>query len=207
MNSSAEVSILKAGGPLIFRQLYEHESSTYTYLLADRKTKQALLIDPVLETVQRDAQVIKDLGLNLTTILNTHVHADHITGSGKLKTIFPLAKSMISKASGARADKYFEHQELIKFGNFKLECRSTPGHTVGCFIFVFHEASCAFTGDALLYRGCGRTDFQAGNSSKLYESIHKQIFTLPDNFLLFPAHDYRGHTVTSVDEEKRLNPR
>ncbi|KAL3320281.1 Ethylmalonic encephalopathy 1 [Cichlidogyrus casuarinus] len=172
LSMSTIIPILSASGPLIFRQLFEHQSSTYTYLLADRNSKEAVLIDPVLETVERDAQV-----------------------------------SMISKASDAKADKHFGHKEMIPFGEFELECRSTPGHTDGCFTFVLHKVGCAFTGDALLYRGCGRTDFQAGDPKKLYQSVHEQIFTLPNDFLLFPAHDYRGHTVSSVEEEKRFNSR
>ncbi|KAM8927250.1 persulfide dioxygenase ETHE1, mitochondrial [Pelodytes ibericus] len=196
-----------AGKGLIFRQLFEPVSCTYTYLLADQKTKEAVLIDPVLETANRDAKLIKDLGLNMIYAANTHCHADHITGTGVLKKLLPGCKSVISKHSGAFADIHIEEGDEIKFGNFALEARSTPGHTDGCLTYVLNDKSMAFTGDALLIRGCGRTDFQQGNPSILYHSVHSKIFSLPDSCLLYPAHDYTGQTVTSVEEEKRLNPR
>lgn len=192
---------------LIFRQLFELKSSTYTYLLADAETKQAVIIDPVLETADRDVRLIQQLGLKLLYAANTHVHADHVTGSGKLKTEIPGCQSVIALNSGAKADVYVKDGDVVKFGNFGLEVRATPGHTSGCLTYVLTDHSMAFTGDALLIRGCGRTDFQQGSCETLYKSVHDQIFTLPDECLLYPAHDYTGQTVTTVSEEKTFNPR
>lgn len=192
---------------LLFRQLYEKTSCTYTYLLADVATKEAIVIDPVRETADRDVRLVQDLGLKLLYAANTHVHADHVTGTGQIKRQLIGCQSMISKASGASADVHIKEGDTVKFGRFSLEVRATPGHTDGCVTFVLHDQSMAFTGDALLIRGCGRTDFQQGNSETLYHSIHSKIFTLPDDCLLYPAHDYTGQTVTTVEEEKRLNVR
>ncbi|KAL9691635.1 hypothetical protein QQ045_012060 [Rhodiola kirilowii] len=200
---------------LLFRQLFEKESSTYTYLLADAShpDKPALLIDPVDKTVDRDIALIKELGLKLIYAMNTHVHADHVTGTGLLKTKIPGVKSVISKASGSKADLHVEQGDKIFIGDLFLEVRATPGHTLGCVTYVTGEGTdqpqprMAFTGDALLIRGCGRTDFQGGSSEQLYNSVHSQIFTLPKETFLYPAHDYRGFTVTTVGEEMQHNPR
>ncbi|GFT45690.1 persulfide dioxygenase ETHE1 homolog, mitochondrial [Nephila pilipes] len=191
----------------IFRQLFDTVSCTYTYLLADAKCRSAILIDPVLEQVARDIKLVKELDLNLLYAVNTHVHADHITGTGEIKKNLPDCKSVISEASGARADKYLKEMEVLNVGDIHLEVRSTPGHTNGCVTYVCHDAKMAFTGDALLYRGCGRTDFQQGDAAKLYDSVHGQIFSLPDDYLLYPAHDYKGFTVSTVGEEKKYNAR
>ncbi|XP_077312831.1 persulfide dioxygenase ETHE1, mitochondrial [Lithobates pipiens] len=196
-----------AGKGLIFRQLFEPISCTYTYLLADEASKEAVLIDPVRETANRDSKLIKDLGLKMIYAANTHCHADHVTGTGALKKLLPGCKSVISKDSGALADLHIQEGDVIKFGNFFLEARSTPGHTDGCLTYVLNDKSMAFTGDALLIRGCGRTDFQQGSPNVLYHSVHAKIFSLPDSCFLYPAHDYTGQTVTTVAEEKRLNPR
>ncbi|VDP27337.1 unnamed protein product [Schistosoma margrebowiei] len=195
---SSKVPILSAGGPLIFRQLFEKVSSTYTYLLADSHTKDAVIIDPVLETVERDKKLISQLNLKLGPIINTHLHADHVTGSGLLKRI-PGSFSVLSHYDGIKVDKIIKHGDVIKFGNFELECRSTPGHTSGCMTLVLHSAGVAFTGDTLLIRGCGRTDFQGGSAETLYDSVYSQIFSLPNDYTLFPAHDYLGNTMTTVD--------
>ncbi|KAM3921168.1 persulfide dioxygenase ETHE1, mitochondrial [Leptodactylus fuscus] len=199
--------VMAAARGLVFRQLFEPVSCTYTYLLADPDSKEAVLIDPVLETANRDAKLVKDLGLKMVYAANTHCHADHITGTGVLKKLLPGCRSVISKDSGALADIHIQEGDVIKFGKYSLEARSTPGHTDGCLTYVLSDQSMAFTGDALLIRGCGRTDFQQGCPSTLYNSVHSKIFTLPDNCYLYPAHDYTGQTVTTVDEEKRLNPR
>lgn len=200
---------------LLFRQLFEKESSTYTYLLADvsHPDKPALLIDPVDRTVDRDLSLVKDLGLKLIYAINTHVHADHITGTGLIKTKAPAVKSIISKASNSKADILVQSGDKIYFGDLFLEVRATPGHTVGCVTYVTGEGPeqpqprMAFTGDAVLIRGCGRTDFQGGSSETLYKSVHSQIFTLPKDALIYPAHDYRGFTVSTVGEEMLYNPR
>ncbi|XP_058874664.1 persulfide dioxygenase ETHE1, mitochondrial-like [Acipenser ruthenus] len=192
---------------LIFRQLFEKQSCTYSYLLADDTTKEALIIDPVLETTERDLRVIQQLGLRLLYAVNTHVHADHVTGSGCLKTAIPECRSVLSEASGGQADIHVKEGQALKFGRFALSVRSTPGHTDGCVTLVLNDLSLAFTGDTLLIRGCGRTDFQQGSSETLYQSVHRKIFTLPDHCLLYPAHDYTGQTVSSVGEERKFNPR
>uniref|UniRef100_A0A6M2FCG1 persulfide dioxygenase n=1 Tax=Populus davidiana TaxID=266767 RepID=A0A6M2FCG1_9ROSI len=200
---------------LFFRQLFEKESSTYTYLLADvsHPDKPALLIDPVDKTVDRDLSLVKELGLKLIYALNTHVHADHITGTGLIKTKSPGVKSIISKASGSKADILVEPGDKVSFGDLFLEVRATPGHTSGCVTYVTGDGPdqpqprMVFTGDALLIRGCGRTDFQGGSSLQLYKSVHSQIFTLPKDTLIYPAHDYKGFSVSTVEEEMLYNPR
>ncbi|KAL1769181.1 hypothetical protein HispidOSU_010853 [Sigmodon hispidus] len=193
--------------PVLLRQMFEPKSCTYTYLLGDPESREALLIDPVLETAQRDAHLVKELGLRLLYAVNTHCHADHITGSGVLKSLLPGCQSVISRLSGAQADLHIEEGDSIRFGRFALETRASPGHTPGCVTFVLSDQSMAFTGDALLIRGCGRTDFQQGCARTLYHSVHEKIFTLPGNCLIYPAHDYHGLTVSTVEEERTLNPR
>eukprot|EP00981_Chlorochromonas_danica_P008463 scaffold2193_cov179-Ochromonas_danica.AAC.42 len=201
------VDSLSRRTPLIFRQLYEPESSTYTYLLADEVTKEAVIIDPVLETVERDYNLIRELGLELKYILNTHVHADHIFGNAKLKEKVPTAKSGLLERAG-KADFYLEEFLPVVFGSWKLYPISTPGHTNGCTSFVLDDLSRVFTGDALFIRGCGRTDFQQGSARTLYSSIHDKLYKyLPDQTLVYPGHDYKGQTVSSIYEEKTFNPR
>ncbi|KAL1418697.1 hypothetical protein MTO96_025731 [Rhipicephalus appendiculatus] len=194
-----------ARSKFLFRQLFDEASWTYTYLLADLNTKEALLIDPVLEQVERDAKLINELEIRLIYAVNTHAHADHITGSGKLKGLFKGCRSVISTASGARADKLINHGDVFGFGCVQLEARATPGHTKGCMTYVWHDRRKAFTGDALLIRGCGRTDLQGGDPMQLYDSVHSQIFSLPIEYSLYPAHDYKGMTVTTVAEELKYN--
>ncbi|CAL9129419.1 unnamed protein product [Musa acuminata var. zebrina] len=199
----------------LLRQLFEKESSTYTYLLADlaHPDKPAVLVDPVDRTVDRDISLVKELGLKLIYAMNTHVHADHVTGTSLIKKKMPEVKSVISKVSNAKADHVVEHGDKIYFGDLFLEVRATPGHTQGCVTYVTGNGPdqpyprMAFTGDALLIHGCGRTDFQAGNSRQLYQSVHSQIFTLPKETLIYPAHDYKGFTVSTVGEEMLYNPR
>lgn len=190
-----------------FRQLFDTVSSTYTYLLGDTGSKEAVLIDPVLEHAERDAALIQQLGFKLIYAMNTHMHADHITGTGKLKSLLPGSQSVISRASGAKADVYLDDGAVVKFGQHELLATATPGHTDGCITYICHKQGIAFTGDTLLIRGCGRTDFQQGSPERLYQSIYSKIFTLPDNYTLYPAHDYKGLTATTVGEEKKYNPR
>jgi glyoxylase-like metal-dependent hydrolase (beta-lactamase superfamily II)/rhodanese-related sulfurtransferase len=192
---------------LIFRQLFDPPSSTYTYLLADGRNGSAVIIDPVFEQVRRDAALIDELGVKLLYSLETHVHADHVTGSWLLRqqTGCKIALSADSCAEGA--DRYLVPDDVIAFGSRNLQVRKTPGHTSGCLTYVLDDRSMAFTGDCLMVRGSGRTDFQQGDPGMMYRSVHQQIFSLPDDCLLYPAHDYRGLTVTSVGEERRYNPR
>jgi sulfur dioxygenase len=192
---------------MIFRQLFDPQSSTYTYLLADPASREALLIDPVFEQARRDAALIGELGVKLAWTLETHVHADHVTGAWLLREKLG-SRIAVSKASGAEgADRYIENGEAIQFGKRHVEARATPGHTSGCTTYVLDDRSMAFTGDALLIRGCGRTDFQQGDARTLYRSVREQIFSLPDRCLVYPGHDYRGLTATSVGEEKLFSPR
>jgi sulfur dioxygenase len=192
---------------MLFRQLFDPQSGTYTYLLADRESREAVLIDPVYEQVRRDAALLAELDLRLVATLDTHVHADHVTGAWVLRERTGC-RIGIAAASGAEgADLPLADGDRVRFGSRWLSVRATPGHTAGCLTYVLDTEDRAFTGDCLLIRGCGRTDFQGGDAATLYRSVHSQIFTLPGDSLLYPAHDYRGMTVTSVAEEKAFNPR
>ena len=192
---------------LIFRQLFDPQSSTYSYLLADGLSGNAVLIDPVFEQARRDAALLDELGLRLIYTLETHIHADHVTGAWMLKQRAG-SRIGVSGNSGARgADRYLAHGERIAFGERHLEVRDTPGHTKGCITYVLDDRGMAFTGDCVLIRGCGRTDFQEGDPHALYRSVRDQILSLPDSCLLYPGHDYRGLMATSVAEERRFNPR
>lgn len=192
---------------MIFRQLFDPQSSTYTYLLADESSREAVLIDPVFEQARRDSALIDELGLKLLWTLETHVHADHVTGAWLLREKFGSGIAVAAAGGTQGADRLLAAGDRIVFGKRCLDVRATPGHTDGCLTYVLDDCSAAFTGDALLIRGCGRTDFQQGSADTLYRSIHEQVFTLPDACLLYPGHDYRGLTVTSVGEEKLYNPR
>ncbi|WP_016832880.1 efflux RND transporter permease subunit [Herbaspirillum lusitanum] len=190
---------------MIFRQLFDPASCTYTYLLGDRD--EALLIDPVFEQAPRDLALLDELGLKLLATLDTHVHADHVTGAWWLHERCGSRIALASVAGAMFSDLPLGHGDRIRFGRRYLEVRATPGHTNGCLTYVLDGQHMAFTGDSLLIRGCGRTDFQQGSPLQLFRSVHEQILTLPDECLLYPAHDYRGITVTSVGEERRFNPR
>ena len=192
---------------MIFRQLCDPQSSTYTYLLGDEASREAVLIDPVFEQARRDAALVGELQLKLRYTLETHVHADHVTGAWLLKRRLGSQILLAKRAGALGADRYLEHGERVAFGERFLQVRSTPGHTGGCLTYVMDDGSRAFTGDCLLIRGAGRTDFQQGDPVTLYRSVRSEILTLPDTCLLYPAHDYRGLTVSSVAEEKRFNPR
>jgi len=192
---------------MIFRQLFDPQSSTYTYLLADGASREAVLIDPVFEHARRDAALVGELGLELAWTLETHVHADHVTGASLLRKSLG-SRIALAKESGAQGgDRYLADGDTVTFGKRFLEARATPGHTGGCMSFVLEDRSMAFTGDTLLIRGCGRTDFQQGDARQLFRSVRDKIFSLPDTCLLYPAHDYKGLTSSSVGEEKMYNPR
>lgn len=192
---------------MLFRQLFDRDTATYTYLLADEDTREAVLIDPVREQLERDIELLQELELDLRWVLETHVHADHITSAGTLRSRLG-ARTVMSKHAGVNcADLAAEDGELVRFGKHAIEVRHTPGHTSGDATFVVHGEGTAFTGDTLLIRGCGRTDFQQGDAHALFRSVHEKIFTLPDETRLYPAHDYKGRMSTTVREEKQLNPR
>jgi len=190
---------------MIFRQLFDPTSSTYTYLLG--ASGEALLIDPVYEQVPRDLALVKELGLHLVATLDTHVHADHVTGAWRLQQSCGSHIALAKVVGTELADRPLQHGDRIDFGSRHLNVRATPGHTNGCLTYVLDDQSMAFTGDSLLIRGCGRTDFQGGSPQQLFASVRDQILSLPDSCLLYPGHDYRGITVTSVAEERRFNPR
>jgi glyoxylase-like metal-dependent hydrolase (beta-lactamase superfamily II) len=193
---------------MFFRQFLEPVSSTWTYLLADRATGDAVIIDPVLETVDRDIQNILDLGLTLRWTLETHVHADHITAAAALKDRLGCQTGVSGHAGLDCVDRALVHGDRLTFGGHALTVVETPGHTL-CSLSYLTDGPhrMAFTGDALLIRGCGRTDFQNGSASKLYQAIHREIFSLPDDTTVYPGHDYNGRTASTVGEERRLNPR
>ncbi len=191
---------------MLFRQLFDEESSTYTYLIADRSLKQALLVDPVLEQVERDRQLLDELELTLKYCLETHIHADHITGTGKLRAITGCLGIVPENAQVNCADGFLKHREVLQLGDVIIEAIATPGHTDSHAAYLVNQKA-VLTGDALFIRGCGRTDFQSGDAGILYDSVTQQLFTLPDETLVYPAHDYKGHSVSTIGEEKQYNPR
>jgi sulfur dioxygenase len=189
---------------LIFYQLFDSESSTCTYLLADSQSREAVIIDSVLENKDRDLKLISELGLKLIYILDTHIHADHITAASLLRKVTG-AKTGISEVAGVGcADLMLKENDSLFFGVHQLSVISTPGHTDGCT--TFKVGNKIFTGDTLLVRGTGRTDFQGGSSEKLYESLQK-LFKLSDDTEVFPGHDYTGLRKSSIGLEKKFNPR
>ncbi|MBT7611368.1 MAG: MBL fold metallo-hydrolase [Bacteriovoracaceae bacterium] len=190
---------------LIFKQLFDKESSTYTYLLADPQTKEAVLIDPVKENINRDLKLLKELDLKLKYIMDTHVHADHITASNELRDKTDAQTVLNVDANVTCNNIGLNDYEKLFLGEFEITGIKTPGHTDGCMSYLVEDK--IFTGDSLLIRGTGRTDFQQGNSKEMFNSIQKKIFNLPDETMVYPGHDYNGHTVSTVGEEKNYNPR
>lgn len=189
----------------MFKQFFDEASSTFTYLIADEASKEAVLIDPVNENIEDYLNVIHAHGLTLVYSLETHVHADHITGGGKLRSL-TQAKTAVSIACGAEtADIQLHDNDEVRFGNQVIRVIATPGHTAGSVSFLWQDR--LFTGDSLMINGCGRTDFQSGDAGKLYDAITNRLFTLPDETLVYPGHDYHGRRVSSIGQEKRINPR
>lgn len=191
---------------MLFRQLFDRDTWTYTYLIADTDSKEVVLVDPVLEQVQRDLQLISELGLTLKYCLETHVHADHITGTGKLRELTHCLGIVPEKAQVNCADRHIIDGEVLTMGNIDIKAIASPGHTDCHFAYLVNENH-LLTGDALFIRGCGRTDFQSGNAGDLYDTITKKFFTLSDDTLVYPGHDYRGYSVSTIGEEKKFNPR
>jgi sulfur dioxygenase len=192
---------------MLFRQLFDQVSSTYTYLLADEHTREAVLIDCVFEQHARDAALIRELALRLTATIDTHCHADHVTGAWLMREATGSRIALAGAYGAANVDQPLGHGDVVRFGAEALAVRATPGHTDGCLSFVGGDGRMVFTGDALLVRGAGRTDFQNGDAQRLFRSIREQLFTLPDDCLIYPAHDYEGRTASSVGEERAFNPR
>lgn len=191
---------------MLFRQLFDRESSTYTYLIGDADTKAAILIDPVLEQVERDLQILREMGLTLHYCLETHVHADHITGAGQLRQFTACMNIFPENADVLGADRYINDGEILQLGSVKIQAIATPGHTDSHMAYLVNDTH-LLTGDALLIRGCGRTDFQNGDAGLLYDVITQKLFTLPDETLVYPGHDYQGRTMSTIGGEKRCNPR
>jgi len=188
-----------------FHQLFDHESSTFTYLVYDPGSLEGIIIDPVRENLGRDLRLVEEMGMKLKYIFETHIHADHVTSAWDLK-VKTGAKTMVSRASHVKcADHLLDHLEEISVGSFLIRCLATPGHTNTCMSYWIPGA--VFTGDALLIRGCGRTDFQQGSSPRLFASVRENLFSLDDETLVFPAHDYKGFSRSSIGLEKRHNPR
>lgn len=189
---------------MFLRQLYDQDTYTFTYLVADPASKQALLIDPVLGQVERDLALVQQLGLKLAYALDTHVHADHITAAGTLRQLTGC-KIVGAKRGAACNDLKLGQGDSVKLGALTVEVLDTPGHTDDSLSYKIGDN--VFTGDALFVRGTGRTDFQHGDAGQLYDSITTKLFTLPDHTQVWPGHDYKGHSQTTIGEEKRLNPR
>jgi len=190
---------------MIFRQLFEPLSSTYTYLIGCPETGQAVLIDPVIVTLDRDLAEVQRLGLRLAYSIDTHVHADHITAALELKKKVGSAIAAPAAERVSCADVQLEDGKLFGVGSLAFQPLHTPGHTAGHFAYLLGER--VFTGDALLIEGCGRTDFQQGDADALYHSVRDKLFALPDETLVYPAHDYQQRWVSSVMQEKKRNPR
>ncbi len=190
---------------MIFRQLFDPVSSTYTYVLGDEKSREAVIIDPVRELVERDLDLLKKLSLSLKFILETHVHADHITAANMLKSKTG-AQTGVGLACGTTG---FDHMlvdgDKITFGNEIIKAIATPGHTPGSMSYLWRDR--VFSGDTLLIGGCGRADFQSGDPQALYYSITQKLFSLPEETLVYPGHDYSGRRVSCIAEEKETNPR
>lgn len=194
---------------MFFRQLFEPESSTYTYLLGCPETREAVLIDPVVETVERDLQVIGELGLKLVYALETHIHADHVSAGCRLRALSGCRVALPALEGLACADVGVEEGRPLAIGRLTLQPLHTPGHTDTHHCYLLDQGGMAqvFTGDALLIDGCGRTDFQNGDAHALYRSVRDKLFTLRDETLVFPAHDYQHRHVTTVAQERERNPR
>jgi sulfur dioxygenase len=191
---------------MLFRQMFDCQTSTYTYLIADLEQKAAILIDPVLEQVERDLKQLADLGLTLKYCIETHIHADHITGTAKLREISPCQGIVPQGAGAICADRFIQDGEYLRMGGVQIKAIATPGHTDSHMVYLVNDTH-LLTGDALLIRGCGRTDFQGGDAGILFDSVTQRLFTLNDRTLVYPAHDYRGFTVSTIGEEKLFNPR
>lgn len=190
---------------LIFQQLFDSTSSTFTYLLADSESCEGVLIDTVLEHVERDLKLIDELGLQLLYVLDTHIHADHVTGAGKIRDLRNIKTGVPKSANVLCADLNLIEGDEIKFGSFTIQVLETPGHTDASLSFICQGM--VFTGDALLIRGTGRTDFQSGSSAQLYDSLTEKLFKLPLDTKVYPAHDYKGFTSSTIDAEIKYNSR
>ena len=190
---------------MIFKQLFDTKSSTYTYLISSGNGREALIIDPVLENVNEYINILKQLDLKLVKVIDTHIHADHVTGASKLKDITKCSTIMGDHTPAVSVEIKVKDDEYINLDNIKIRAMYTPGHTSDSYSFLMNNY--LFSGDTLLINGTGRTDFQNGNPKDAYNSIFNKLLKLPDDTLLFPAHDYKGEKVSTIGKEKKQNPR
>ena len=190
---------------MIFKQLFDQKSSTYTYLIASSKGREALIIDPVLENVSDYIILLKKLDLRLVKVIDTHIHADHVTGASKLKDITKCSTIMGDHTPADAVEIKVKDDEYINLENLKIKAMYTPGHTSDSYSFLMDNY--LFSGDTLLINGTGRTDFQNGDSKDAYNSIFNKLLKLPDETFLYPAHDYKGEKVSTIGKEKKQNPR
>ena len=190
---------------MIFKQVFDQKSSTYTYLIASSKGREALIIDPVLENVEDYLELLTELDLKLVKVIDTHIHADHITGASKLKDKTRCATIMGENTPADSVEIKVKDEEIIKLDHLKIKALYTPGHTSDSYSFLMDNY--LFSGDTLLINGTGRTDFQNGNSKDAYNSIFNKLLKLPDETFLYPAHDYKGEKVSTIGKEKKQNPR
>ena len=190
---------------MIFKQLFDTKSSTYTYIIASAKGREAMIIDPVIENVGGYIKLLKELDLKLVKVIDTHIHADHVTGASKLKDITKCSTIMGDHTPAETVEIKVKDDEYINLDNLKIRAMYTPGHTSDSYSFLMNNY--LFSGDTLLINGTGRTDFQNGNSKDAYNSIFNKLLKLPDETLLYPAHDYKGEKVSTIGKEKKYNPR
>ena len=190
---------------MLFRQLFDKTSCTYTYLIASAKGREALIIDPVLENLEKYIQLLKELDLKLVKVIDTHIHADHITAASKLKNKTNCTTIMGEHTQSNAVEIKVKDNEIIYIDKLEIKVIYTPGHTKDSYSFLMNDY--LFSGDTLLINGTGRTDFQGGNSEDSYNSIFNRLLKLPEETLLYPAHDYNGQTVSSIGKEKKFNPR
>ena len=190
---------------MIFKQVFDEKSSTYTYLIASSKGREALIIDPVLENVDEYIKLLKQLDLNLVKVIDTHIHADHVTGASKLKDITKCSTIMGDHTPAEAVEIRVKDDEYINLDHLKIRTMYTPGHTSDSYSFLMDNY--LFSGDTLLINGTGRTDFQNGTAKDAYNSIFNKLLKLPEETLLYPAHDYKGEKVSTIGKEKKQNPR
>ena len=190
---------------MIFKQLFDTKSSTYTYLISSGNGREALIIDPVLENVKEYINILNELDLRLVKVIDTHIHADHVTGASKLKDITKCSTIMGDHTPAESVEIKVKDDEYINLDNLKIRAMYTPGHTSDSYSFLMNNY--LFSGDTLLINGTGRTDFQNGNAKDAYNSIFNKLLKLPDETLLYPAHDYKGEKVSTIGKEKKQNPR
>ena len=190
---------------MIFKQVFDQKSSTYTYIIASAEGREALIIDPVLENVEDYIKLLTELNLKLVKVIDTHIHADHVTGAGKLRDKTQCVTIMGEHTPTDAVEIKVKDEEIIKLDQLKIKALYTPGHTSDSFSFLMDNY--LFSGDTLLINGTGRTDFQNGNSKDAYNSLFNRLLKLPDETLVYPAHDYKGEKVSSIGKEKKINPR